>query len=58
MELLVEMVNSLYQWTIATKFSVLDAETVPPLNIQGFMIRLFSFLQALFSRYIVSKIIS
>ena len=30
MELLVEMVNSLYQWTIATKFSVLDVETVPP----------------------------
>ena len=29
MELLVEMVNSLYQWTIATKFSVLDVETVP-----------------------------
>ena len=30
MELLVEIVNSLYQWTIATKFSVLDVETVPP----------------------------
>ena len=30
MELLVEMVNSLYQWTIATKFSVLDVETVLP----------------------------
>ena len=30
MELLVEMVNSLYQWTIVTKFSVLDVETVPP----------------------------
>ena len=30
MELLVEMVNSLYQWTIATKFSVLDVETLAP----------------------------
>ena len=29
MELLVEMVNTLYHWTIATKFSVMDAETVP-----------------------------
>ena len=28
-ELLLEMVNSLYQWTIATEFSVLDVETVP-----------------------------
>ena len=30
MELLVEMVNSLYQWIIGTKFSVLNVETVPP----------------------------
>ena len=30
MDLLLEMVNSLYQWTIATKFSVLDVKTVPP----------------------------
>ena len=30
MELLVEMVNSLYQWIIGTKFPVLDVETVPP----------------------------
>ena len=30
MELLVEMVNSLNQWTIATKSSVLDVERVPP----------------------------
>ena len=30
MELLVEMVNSLHQWTIATNFSVLDVETVLP----------------------------
>ena len=32
MGLLVEMVNSLYQWTIATKFSALDVEAVPPEN--------------------------
>ena len=29
MELLLEMVKCLYQWTIATEFSVLDVETVP-----------------------------
>ena len=29
MELLVEMVNSFYQWTILTNFSVLDVEGVP-----------------------------
>ena len=30
MELLVEMVNSFYQWTIVTKFFFLDVEIVPP----------------------------
>ena len=29
-ELLVEIVNSFYQWTIVTKFSVSDVGTVPP----------------------------
>ena len=29
MELLIEIVNSFCQWTIVTKFSVLDVETVP-----------------------------
>ena len=27
---IVEKVNSFYQWTIVTKFSVFDVETVPP----------------------------
>ena len=60
MELFVAMMNSFYQWTIVTKISVVDVETVPPPfgNTQGLMIKLSSFLQALFSKYIVSNIIS
>ena len=30
MDLFVAMANSLYQWTIVTKISALDVETVPP----------------------------
>ena len=57
MELLVGVVNSLYQWTIATKFSVLDVETVHPEHT-GLDDKTFSFLKALFPKSVVSKIIS
>ena len=49
MELFVAMVNSFYQWTIVTKISLSWMSRKSPLNTQGLMIRLLSFLQALFS---------
>ena len=49
MELFVAMVSSFYQWTIVTKVSVVDVETVTPEH-KGLMIRHFSILQALFSK--------
>ena len=49
MELIVEMANSFYQWTIVTKFSVSDVETVSPehtgLDDKAFQLSLSSFLK-------------
>ena len=49
MELFVEMANSFYQWTIVTKFSALDVETVPPehtgLDDKAFQLSASTFLK-------------
>ena len=47
MELFLALVNSFNRLAVVTKISVLDVETVPspPLDTQGLMIRLFSFLK-------------
>ena len=52
MELFVATANSFNQLVIVTKTSALDVETVlsPSLDTQGLVIRVFSFLQALFSK--------
>ena len=49
MEHFVAMVNSFYQWTIVTKISVSDVETVPPghagLDDKAFQLSASSFLK-------------
>ena len=60
MEFCVKIVNDYQSFTIVTTSSVLDVAAVPdpPLDTQGLVIRLFIFLQALFSKQIVNTTVS